>query len=198
MQPEFLLCFILLYVVPPSWTTLNSFPSKYFSLFEYSSTFWIFLMLLRLVEVLLTSDSSSTCQVLNCLEFTVFSSVCQSACIVAPRIVLFQCGTTISLAYDMANIPLHINLILAFWLLHFFVRSFLICCPLSPPNTCWLFSWPLSSKKISVLYIISTRFTETNPMLLKLSCLFFFFLPSYISVSQTLFLCLFLHCLAFV
>lgn len=108
VQSEFFLCFILLYLVPPSWTTLNTFPCKYFPSFEYHSTsINYFLMLLRLVEVLLTSDSSSTCQVLNCLEFTVFSSVCQSACIVAPRIVLFQCGTTISLGYDMVNISLH-------------------------------------------------------------------------------------------
>lgn len=63
-------------------------------------------MLFRLVEVLLTSDSSSTCQVFNCLEFTVFSSVRMLA-IVAPRIVLFKCGTTGSLGYNIANIPLH-------------------------------------------------------------------------------------------
>lgn len=63
-------------------------------------------MLFRLVEVLLTSDSSSTCQVFNCLEFTVFSSVRMLA-IVAPGIVLFQCGTTGSLGYNIANIPLH-------------------------------------------------------------------------------------------
>lgn len=87
--------------------SLNTFPCKYFPSFEYPSATWSFLMLLRLVEVLLTSDSSSTCQVLNCFEFTVFSSVCQGACIVAPRTVLLQCGTTISLGYDMANIPLH-------------------------------------------------------------------------------------------
>lgn len=68
--------------------------------------------MLRLVEVLLTSDSSSTCQVLNCLEFTVFSSVCQSAWTVASKIVLFWCETSISLGYDMANIPLH-NILLA-------------------------------------------------------------------------------------
>lgn len=63
-------------------------------------------MLFRLVEVLLTSDSSSTCQVFNCLEFIVFSSVRMLA-IVAPRIVLIQCGTTGSLGYNIANIPLH-------------------------------------------------------------------------------------------
>lgn len=63
--------------------------------------------MLRLVEVLLTSDSRSTCQVLNCLEFTCFL---QFECL-DPKLY-FSGETTMSLGYDMANIPLH-NIFLA-------------------------------------------------------------------------------------
>lgn len=197
MQSEFLLYFILLYLIPLSWTTLNTFPCKYFPSFEDPSASWCFLMLFRLVEVSLTSDSSSTCQILDCLEFTIFSSVRQSSCIVAPRIILFQCETTVSLGYDVADIPPYkSNLTFASWLLRFSVRSSLIYCSLSPLILVGCFP-DLSSQKSSLLCIISTGFAETNSiLLLKLLCLISFFHSS--RWVGPLFLCLFLHHLPFV